>query len=349
MAKKNNKKHLKGKLTALKEGYVKKVHKQNQRLDAEKKANNNKTPKGLAKVARMETTKNKVIILGTVALLSFSVGAIAIHHADGGNSQVTVATFDGGSIKSEDLYNQLKNNTTGSGLVRDSLILSVFEKNYGSHITDKMVNENYTSYLYSGLSTVGNKGTNETDFKKLVKQELAYEYGMKQNLSASTKEMKAIYDAGWQPDVKVKYLIFARQEDAKKAYSSVEKGKTFSSVSNKALGGATDTQTLIYGNNFIGKDIYSMKDNEKKLITFKNKGSNGKEITYYAVVEMVKNNPNSGNWKDYQKELATIVKLNKMSNKTNNDVKTIIKKEFKKAHVVINDDYLKKALKDYVG
>ncbi|MFS6325111.1 hypothetical protein SUT38_11495, partial [Streptococcus agalactiae] len=67
MAKKNNKKHLKGKLTALKEGYVKQVHKQNQRLDAEKKANNNKTPKGLAKVARMETTKNKVIILGKVA------------------------------------------------------------------------------------------------------------------------------------------------------------------------------------------------------------------------------------------------------------------------------------------
>ena len=295
----------------------------------------------------MDTKRGRVLALGATALISFSVSAIGVRYSNQRVSDLTVATYNGGSISAKDLYEQLKNNMTGSGLVRNTLILDVFGKAYGDKISDKEVEQHYSRFSESDFESIGSENS---QMKKLVKNELAFEYGVKQQLNVSDEELKAIYDSGWQPNVTVKYLIFPDENEANAAFTEVSNGTKYDKVKNvgSAIGGLVEENELTYSDNLLGPDLYAMKDGESKILPFKTADASQQPVTYYAVVTMIKNNPNSGKWDDYKKELADIVKQNKIA-KFDKDVLAIIQKEFKKANVVVNDEYFKKALSDYTG
>lgn len=304
----------------------------------------------IKEVLKLKTTKSKVIALCSVAILSFSAGAVGIKNHDAVTSSVTVASYDGGRILASDLYDQLKNNTKGSGLVKNTLILEVFERNYGSKVTQEQVDKKLPEYAYSGLSTIGNKGNSEKEMKDLVKKQLAYEYGMTKHLKVSDKELEQVFKSGWQPDVTAQFLVFSSEADATKAMAELEANKPLNKVSNanKAIGGFPTPAKLSYGSNFIGTEVYKVRTGDKKIIKYKTHDGSGNEVTLYAVFNMVEATAKSDSWKDYQKELSTLVKQQKMS-QNSQEVKAIIRSEFKKANVVVNDDYLKKALTDYTG
>ena len=297
------------------------------------------------------TKKAKIISFSLVAIAGFALGAGTSNYKNNEVATATVATYDGGKVKAYDLYTQLKNNMNGSQLMLTTLEYEVFENAYGNKITNKQVDDFYRYYVSSGITTqiVGNNGVSEKDAKALIKKNLAFDYGVKKQLKVSDKEKEDTFKSNWQPDQEIQFLSFDSKEEADKALAEVNSGVSLEKVSNydKIVGSQTKTVTYSQSIGILPDTLYNLKTGEAGELISTQADSSGSPVNYYYVVKMVKATSKGNDWKKFDKELSDIVKQTKIA-KNDKAVTAVIKQEFAKAGVKINDKYMKKALADYV-
>lgn len=333
---------------------------------AEKKKTQSReqSPKNMIKKAlslpTMGSKKARVAILTAVAGGSLLIGYWGGSAANNQNTS-TIATFNSGVVTNKALYSYLKDNTNGSTALKWTLIYDVFGNIYGDKISDEDVQTAYNAMTAnsSGLSYLVNANNTKTDKKSLlkkVKQELAYEYGVKEHIKVSDAELKTAW-ASYRPNVNIQMLVLDNKETADSLYSQVQNGADIETLAknNQSLDGNSG-KVFTYQNasNYFDEEntelVYNLKDGETALFTMDMTGNNNSSTgpnTYYCIVKMVKNKDKGTDMSAYKKELENLVKTQKMSNDSTM-VNNIIKAVFKKANVKVTDPYMQAALKDYL-
>lgn len=278
-----------------------------------------------------------------IGLSGLTLGYVLGHHVDNRISG-TVATYKGGEITRADLYNQLKNNTTGSGLVKSKLLLEIFNNDYGNLITDKQTSQAMNYY--------------SSNDKEGVKKQLAFELGIKKGLTVSDKELKERF-SDYKAPLKYRFTTYQTEKEADEVLEALanESMDKLEQVTN-SLAGSGEELTYTNGWEFSYEDttgllppeiaemLYQMKLGDKKVIPYNLISQTGEQTTYYYVLELTEEPNRSTNWKDHKTGLTNYVKNIKGSGE---DVLPVIQKVFKKNNLKIQDDYLRKALKDYTG
>lgn len=299
------------------------------------------------------TKKGQKATLTLVCFAALSVGFFVGRYV---NTDIrgNVATYNGGKVTKNDYYQSLKNNTNGSGLLRSTLIMSIFDKEYGSKISEKEVNE-ALPYYGSGAGE-----NNQSQQKELTRQQLAFEYGIKQQLNASDEEMEKVFPS-YKVPVDIQFMVFTDETKANEAADKLKLGAVATELAKEYQSQIGNGETVTYTNavnynyqnitnvfdSSIVEQIYQMQNKEVKVIHYGAVQSNGTTTNFYYVIKMIKTNKNSGNWEDYKKDLKKLVQLEKL-NSNSKEVIQIVNKTFKKSNVQVEDDYLKKALADYI-
>lgn len=299
------------------------------------------------------TKKGQKATLAVVCFAALSAGFFVGRYV---NTDVrgNVATYSGGKVTKNDYYQSLKNNTNGSGLLRSTLIMSIFDKEYGSKISEKEVNE---ALPYYGSGAGGN---NQAQQKELTRQQLAFEYGIKQQLNVSDEEMEKAFSS-YKVPVDIQFMVFTDEAKANEAADKLKSGAVATELAKEYQSQIGNGETVTYTNavnynyqnitnvfdSSIVDQIYQMQNKEVKVMHYEAVQSNGTTTNFYYVIKMIKTNKNSGNWEDYKKDLKKLVQLEKL-NSNSKEVIQIVNKIFKKNNVQVEDDYLKKALADYI-
>lgn len=299
-------------------------------------------------------TQKGIKTVVALALGAGLVGGYVVGHYADNRITGTVATYKNGNIKVSDLYKKLKNNTTGSGIVKSELILETFNNTFGDSVKQEDINKATSFY---NLST---NSQNEKELKENTKKQLAFEKGLRERLTVNNKELKEAFSSYQQP-VKLRFMVFQDESTATNVENELKQGgdaETLAQDNNSLAGdGSEITYTNAYDysykdySNYLPEDvinsIYQMQSGEVKTIAYDTVSNNDK-ITYYYVLKVDNITAKSDNWKDYKKDLTQLVKTNKI-NSDSKAVNKVIKSVFKENKVKVQDEYLKKALKDYTG
>lgn len=258
-----------------------------------------------------------------------------------------VAIFDGGRITSADVYNTLKNSEEAKNQVYNFSVLKVFYKQYGSKITDKQLDDVYNTYLkqYTDEKTfvddLALNGYTKETFRDFLKEQLAYEYGIKENIKISDDEFKQEFNK-YYPDQKIKLMVFGDEKTANEIKARLDNGEDYDTLAKENSASSILDYTLSYGDtniqDEIKTEIYKLKVNEtSKVLKFEDKLYG---VTYYYIFKMVEP-------KEKPKEMSDDIKT-KITDKLRaekfldqNIVNPIIKAELNKVNFKLNDDTYK--------
>ncbi len=143
-------------------------------------------------------------------------------------SNETIATFKGGTLTVQDFYDNPKVKSNNQTLLKKMIVFKAFDDVYGKEISSKEVTKEYNEQIKKlgpnykeQLKAVGQ--TEET-YKKLFKQMLAFQYGLKANVKLTDKDL----DTAWKefyPEVSTQIILFSTKEEADKAKKQQMKGK----------------------------------------------------------------------------------------------------------------------------
>ena len=81
--------------------------------------------------------KKKLILAAVSALSVLTLAACS------GSSSNEIATMKGGKITVEDFYEQAKTDQNNQSLIRQLIVLKVFDQKYGDDVTEKMIDKQY--------------------------------------------------------------------------------------------------------------------------------------------------------------------------------------------------------------
>lgn len=143
-------------------------------------------------------------------------------------SNETIATFKGGTLTVQDFYDNPKVKSNNQTLLKKMIVFKAFDDVYGKEISSKEVTKEYNEQIKKlgpnykeQLKAVGQ--TEET-YKKLFKQMLAFQYGLKANVKLTDKDL----DTAWKefyPEVSTQIILFSTKEEADKAKKEAMKEK----------------------------------------------------------------------------------------------------------------------------
>ncbi|HFQ4142750.1 TPA: rotamase, partial [Enterococcus faecium] len=127
-------------------------------------------------------------------LLIMCLSACAILLFSGcSKSNETIATFKGGTLTVQDFYDNPKVKSNNQTLLKKMIVFKAFDDVYGKEISSKEVTKEYNEQIKKlgpnykeQLKAVGQ--TEET-YKKLFKQMLAFQYGLKANVKLTDKDL----------------------------------------------------------------------------------------------------------------------------------------------------------------
>lgn len=315
-----------------------------------------KSQKNLKEMYDMTTKQGRKAVLILTLGIGLAGGYVLGHYAD---TRITgeVATYNGGKIKQVDLYNTFKNNMQGSNVVKTHLALATFGNTYGKDVKKEDVEKAVSFYEKTGMKQLGSK----LDKEELTKQQLAFEKGLKAEMSVSNKELKEA-QTYYKAPIEFNFYVFDEEDTAKGYMEELETGKSIASsgYKDKLVAGGDEVITYTNSVEYSYEDLssmfpqevldklYSMKSSETAMINHEAVNNNGQKKIYYYVLKLDKAEEKSDNWKDNKKALTNLVKTKKAETDAK-EVNNAIKKVFKENNVKINDEYLKKALSDYTN
>lgn len=274
-----------------------------------------------------------------------AVASAVMLTACSGNKLSDVATYKGGKVSGQDAYSALKFNQQNQAIVKNLAILDVYNSAYGDKISDSKVNDVLKKYKSNYESdskfeeALKTSGYTEKTFKEYLKKQLAYEYGVKNNMKVTDAEIKAEWEK-YQPNQNVKLMVFTDENAAKEAKDKLNNNEDFDKVaSEKSASKKTDytmnyTDTVVPDN--IKEVIYKLNNNDvTDVLTYEDQTS-GQKIYYIA--KMVKKQDKPSSMDKVKNDLIDTIKATNFANGTGVDA--IVRQELAKQNFkVMDDDY----------
>lgn len=296
-------------------------------------------------------TNNKV--RKNLILSSLLAGSLLMLTACSGGGNNNVATFKGGSVTSQDVYNMVKFNTQVQNSTRNLVIFKIYGEKYGNKITTEQINKAYKAYksnydtATAFKSFLKSSGYTTETFKDVIKNQLAFEYGVKSNMKVSESDLKSEWDK-YQADQKIKIIVASSEDDINSAKTMLNEGTDFDTVAkDKSLVKTTD-YTMTYNDSTIPDTIkntvYSMSNNDvSDIITYEDSTTSSK---LYYIVKLVKKSNKPDSMSKVKTQLESNIKSTWFNDSSK--VNSIVKKELSSVNFKLNDDTYKSVFSDII-
>ena len=297
----------------------------------------------------------KKFVAGAVTLLS----VVALAACAKGGSDKDIVTMKGDTITVGDFYDEIKHNQGAQQYLFQMTINKVFEKEYGSKVSDKDVEkkvdeqkkqlgEAFNSYLTQ-------QGLTEETNKQQIRSNLLLEYAVDQAISKElTDEAYKKAFESYTPEITANVIKLDSEEKANEVLASVKaEGADFAQIakenstdaSTKEKGGeikfdsGTTTVPTRVKEAASKLDVNGISDVVIDPASQKSAGA-------YYIVKVTKKEEKGSDWKKYEKRLKEILTAERKNDA--NFIRSIIAKAMTNANIKVKDDAFKVTFNQYM-
>ena len=297
----------------------------------------------------------KKFVAGAVTLLS----VVALAACAKGGSDKDIVTMKGDTITVGDFYDEIKHNQGAQQYLFQMTINKVFEKEYGSKVSDKDVEkkvdeqkkqlgEAFNSYLTQ-------QGLTEETNKQQIRSNLLLEYAVDQAISKElTDEAYKKAFESYTPEVTANVIKVDSEEKANEVLASVKaEGADFAQIAKE---NSTDASTKDKGGEIkfdsgtttvptrvkeaaSKLDVNGISDVVIDPASQKSAGA-------YYIVKVTKKEEKGSDWKKYEKRLKEILTAERKNDA--NFIRSIIAKAMTNANIKVKDDAFKATFNQYM-
>lgn len=290
--------------------------------------------------------------LSAITLLS----VVALSACAPNLSSDKIATYTGGVVTKNDIYNRLKQTADAKTILHNEIVLNIFEREFGKDVKDDEVNKIYNDYKSASSSDevwkedLKKEGLTEETFKESIKRQLAFKTGVKKSITVSEDEKKELFKT-WFPEQEFQLILNTDKDLMTTVKSELDGQGDFAKMANEhsmlSNGSDNGKYVLNYTDNLIPnaikEKILTLNENQTSdVLTFKEEET-GTEVFYIA--KLIKKTEKKEDMSSYDKELTDIVRENKFldTNVTN----PIVKKMLDKYNVAVLDSSFKDIFTTY--
>lgn len=297
----------------------------------------------------------KKFVAGAVTLLS----VVALAACAKSGSDKDIVTMKGDTITVGDFYDEIKYNQGAQQYLFQMTINKVFEKEYGSKVSDKDVEkkvdeqkkqlgEAFNSYLTQ-------QGLTEETNKQQIRSNLLLEYAVDQAISKELTDeaYKKAFET-YTPEITANVIKLDSEEKANEVLASVKaEGADFAQIakenstdaSTKEKGGeikfdsGTTTVPTRVKEAASKLDVNGISDVVIDPASQKSAGA-------YYIVKVTKKEEKGSDWKKYEKRLKEILTAERKNDA--NFIRSIIAKAMTNANIKVKDDAFKATFNQYM-
>ena len=297
----------------------------------------------------------KKFVAGAVTLLS----VVALAACAKGGSDKDIVTMKGDTITVGDFYDEIKHNQGAQQYLFQMTINKVFEKEYGSKVSDKDVEkkvdeqkkqlgEAFNSYLTQ-------QGLTEETNKQQIRSNLLLEYAVDQAISKElTDEAYKKAFESYTPEITANVIKLDSEEKANEVLASVKaEGADFAQIAKE---NSTDASTKEKGGEIKFdsgtttvptrvKEAASKLDVNGISDVIIDPASQKSAGAYY-IVKVTKKEEKGSDWKKYENRLKEILTAERKNDA--NFIRSIIAKAMTNANIKVKDDAFKATFNQYM-
>ena len=297
----------------------------------------------------------KKFVAGAVTLLS----VVTLAACAKGGSDKDIVTMKGDTITVGDFYDEIKHNQGAQQYLFQMTINKVFEKEYGSKVSDKDVEkkvdeqkkqlgEAFNSYLTQ-------QGLTEETNKQQIRSNLLLEYAVDQAISKELTDeaYKKAFET-YTPEITANVIKVDSEEKANEVLASVKaEGADFAQIAKE---NSTDASTKDKGGEIkfdsgtttvptrvkeaaSKLDVNGISDVVIDPASQKSAGA-------YYIVKVTKKEEKGSDWKKYEKRLKEILTAERKNDA--NFIRSIIAKAMTNANIKVKDDAFKATFNQYM-
>ena len=297
----------------------------------------------------------KKFVAGAVTLLS----VVALAACAKSGSDKDIVTMKGDTITVGDFYDEIKNNQGAQQYLFQMTINKVFEKEYGSKVSDKdvekKVDEQKKQLGEAFNSYLTRQGLTEETNKQQIRSNLLLEYAVDQAISKDLTDeaYKKAFET-YTPEITANVIKVDSEEKANEVLASVKaEGADFAQIAKE---NSTDASTKDKGGEITFDsgtttvptrvkeaasklDVNGISDVVIVPASQNNAGS-------YYIVKVTKKEEKGSDWKKYEKRLKEILTADRKNDA--NFIRSIIAKAMTNANIKVKDDAFKATFNQYM-
>ena len=297
----------------------------------------------------------KKLLAGAITLLSVATLAACSNSSQGAD----LISMKGDVITEHQFYEEVKNNPTAQQVLLNMTIQKVFEKQYGSEVSDKEVEdavaEEQKRYGDSYQIVLSRAGMTAESRKAQIRTSKLVEYAVKKAAEAelTDENYKKAYDE-YTPEVTAQVIKLDSEDKAKEVLAKAkESGADFAQL---AKDNSTDEKTKANGGEItfdsastelpaaVKKAAFALDvDGVSDVITAP--GTQAYTSNFY-IVKLTKKSEKSANWEDYKEKLQSIILTQKQNDAT--FVQGVIGKELQAANIKVKDQTFQTIFTQYI-
>ena len=297
----------------------------------------------------------KKFLAGAITLLSVATLAACSTSSQGAD----LISMKGDVITEHQFFEEVKNNPTAQQVLLNMTIQKVFEKQYGSEVSDKDVDdavaEEQKKYGDSYQTVLARAGMTAESRKQQIRTSKLVEYAVKKAAEAelTDENYKKAYEE-YTPEVTAQIIKLDSEDKAKEVLTKAkESGADFAQL---AKDNSTDEKTKANGGEItfdsastelpaaVKKAAFALDvDGVSDVITAP--GTQAYTSNFY-IVKLTKKSEKSANWEDYKEKLQSIILTQKQNDAT--FVQGVIGKELQAANIKVKDQTFQTIFTQYI-
>ena len=297
----------------------------------------------------------KKFLAGAITLLSVATLAACSTSSQGAD----LISMKGDVITEHQFFEEVKNNPTAQQVLLNMMIQKVFEKQYGSEVSDKDVDdavaEEQKKYGDSYQTVLARAGMTAESRKQQIRTSKLVEYAVKKAAEAelTDENYKKAYEE-YTPEVTAQIIRLDSEEKAKEVLAKAkESGADFTQL---VKDNTTDEKAKENGGEItfdsastelpaaVKKAAFALNvDGISDVITAP--GTQAYSNSFY-IVKLIKKTEKSSNWEDYKEKLKTVILTQKQNDAT--FVQGVISKELQAANIKVKDPAFQTIFTQYI-
>lgn len=297
----------------------------------------------------------KKLMAGAITLLSVATLAACSNSSQGAD----LISMKGDVITEHQFYDEVKNNPTAQQVLLNMTIQKVFEKQYGSEVSDKEVEEavaeEQKKYGDSYQTVLARSGMTAESRKAQIRTSKLVEFAVKKAAEAelTDENYKKAFEE-YTPEVTAQIIKLDSEDKAKEILTKAkESGADFAQL---AKDNSTDEKTKENGGEItfdsastelpdvVKKAAFALDVNGiSDVITAP--GTQAYTSSFY-IVKLTKKSEKSSNLEDYKEKLKTIILTQKQNDAT--FVQGVIGKELTDANIKVKDQTFQNIFTQYI-
>ena len=297
----------------------------------------------------------KKLLAGAITLLSVATLAACSTSSQGAD----LISMKGDVITEHQFFEEVKNNPTAQQVLLNMTIQKVFEKQYGSEVSDKDVDdavaEEQKKYGDSYQTVLARAGMTAESRKQQIRTSKLVEYAVKKAAEAelTDENYKKAYEE-YTPEVTAQIIKLDSEDKAKEVLAKAkESGADFAQL---AKDNSTDEKTKANGGEItfdsastelpaaVKKAAFALDvDGVSDVITAP--GPQAYTSNFY-IAKLTQKSEKSANWEDYKEKLQSIILTQKQNDAT--FVQGVIGKELQAANIKVKDQTFQTIFTQYI-